>query len=182
MLKDYLPEFMQDIEEIKAVNNSLDSEITNLNTSFEICTQDQYISDKTSDERLYKWEKALKLSSSGTHEERQNRILATIRGSEKLSKRIIEEIVYLICGCSCDVVLDKKCIKIYLDRVATIENGVINTVKVKDIKNAILQRMPAHLMCLFYFRNRKHRDLKFYTHSELGQYKNGELKGGIINE
>lgn len=140
MLINYLPSFLQVVEDYKELLNSLDIEVNYLKEGY------QYILNQanilTADEqRVEEWEEFLKIDSQGDLNQRKKFIIATLTTVGKLNKSKIEEIVNIYTnGGGAEVEFVNSTIIIKVKPPKGNENFLF-----PDIERTINRLKPAHL-------------------------------------
>ena len=91
-MMDYLPQYWQDIEEMKYILHSQGIEFESLTEEVKNILNDAYILT-ASEKRISQWEKRLKLPPTGTLDERRMAVLRYIAMNSKLSGTLIKSLV-----------------------------------------------------------------------------------------
>lgn len=140
MLINYLPTFLQDIEDYKELLNSLDSEVEILEEGYKSIIKQSSIL-KADEERIKQWEEFLKIEKQGDLFQRKKYIIATLTTVGKLNKTKIEEIVNIYTnGGGAEVEFTNSTIMIKVKPPKGNEDFLF-----PDIERTINKMKPAHL-------------------------------------
>ena len=138
-LIEYLPHFLHEVKEFKAIFNAEDDEINILYPSIESIFAEAIIM-YCSEGRVAEWEKALKVVPQGTLEERRYFIKALLRGSGKLNETKIKSIVEAFTGGEAIVSLEDSTVVV---KILPPNNGEVY--RFLDVERALKPLIPAHL-------------------------------------
>jgi hypothetical protein len=135
----YLPPFLQEVKEFKALFDPIDKEIDILHPVIESVFAETIIM-YCSEARIKEWEKALNVVPLGTIDERRFFIKALLRGNGKLNEAKIKSIVDAFTGGDAIVELKDSTIIV---KVLPPNNGEI--FRFPDVERALKPLIPAHL-------------------------------------
>lgn len=138
-LIEYLPSFLQEVREFKALFDPIDKELNILYPIIENLFAEAVIM-YCSEDRIKEWEKALKIVPLGTIDERRLYLKALLRGSGKLNEAKIKSMVDAFTGGDAIVTLENSIITV---KVLPPNNGEIY--RFPDIERALKPLIPAHL-------------------------------------
>lgn len=135
----YLPDFLHDVEELKKILSTEDSEIDLLEPDIDEVFPEKLIME-CSEERLSQWEQVLGVEPQGTVEERRYYIKGILNSDGKLNEDKIKDIVASYTGGEAIVTLTGSVIKI---QVLPPPNGELY--RFEDVERTIKPLKPAHL-------------------------------------
>lgn len=135
----FVPDFLREISELKAIYSTENPEINALYEVIELVFDDKLIMH-CSAERVAQWEKALNIVPQGTLEERRYYIKGVLNGVGKLNEAKIKEVVRSFTGGESIVTFSDSTINI---RVQPPNNG--EQFRFPDVERALKPRVPAHL-------------------------------------
>lgn len=135
----YLPPFLQEVREFKALFDPIDDEIDILYPIIESLFAEAVIS-YCSEDRIKEWEKALKIVPQGTVDERRLYIKALLRGTGKLNEAKIKSMVDAFTGG--DAIVEFKDSTIIVKVLPPNNDDVY---RFPDIERALKPLVPAHL-------------------------------------
>ncbi len=174
-LIDYLPLFMHDYPEIRAIMDSEQPEIEKLWDAVNDCLADQFIQFAT-ENGVSRWEKILKITpyTDDTLDERKFRIITRLNFSLPYTYRRLQEILTSICG------KDNFRTMLYNDEFHLIVKLAIGSEKnyseVVKTLNAIL---PSNLTINVYMFN-THKVVARLTHGQLANYTHEQVRTEIL--
>lgn len=135
----FLPEFLRDVEEFKALFAAEDFEIDFLYPAIESIFAEKLIMG-CSDKRLNQWEQMLNITPQGTLEERRHYVKAVLSGTGKLNESKIKNIVKALTEGDSNVSFHDSAIY-----VKVLPPGDGTDFRFSDIERALLPLIPAHL-------------------------------------
>lgn len=170
-LINYLPPYMQEYLEIKAIMAAEQPEIDSLWSSVEQTMADQFIMDST-EYGVMRWESMLKISPKATDtlDERKFRILTRLNQELPYTLIRLRETLTTLCGAD-GFVIELEANKYHI----TIKLGVGNHSKYTEVQNLLKQMIPANLtqyIDILYNTQQmaslcRHMDLAAYTHTQV---------------
>ncbi len=171
-MRDYLPEVLKEVRELKAIVNTEEPEVSDLWEALEAALSDQFVSD-TSEEGLKRYEKILKIIPKATDniDERRFRVLARFNEQLPYTFRTLEERLRILCGeegYSMTLKAEDYTLKV---RIKLFAESSFDTVE--SLLNRIV---PANLVIDLSLLYNTHRELARHTHGELSQYTHEELR------
>lgn len=138
-LIEYLPEFLREVMEFKALFETEDYEVDILYPSIESIFAEVIIM-YCSEERLSQWEEALNIIPKGTVDERRYYVKSVLRGSGKLNEEKIKSIVDAFTGGEAIVTFGSSVITV---KILPPNNGEVY--RFPDVERALKPLVPAHL-------------------------------------
>lgn len=143
-LLDYLPEYLKEIKEIKAILDTEDVEIEELKTAIQDVLDQKFIDTATWGLKLWERELGLPINPNLIYSERRSKIKSKIRGIGKVDSNLIKEVADSWTNGNVDVTFDGS-INIKFNSVFGIPSNI------EDTKNAINEIVPAHLAIIYDF-------------------------------
>ena len=177
-LIDYLPEFLKDIREYKAIlTDATQPEIVDLFNAIENALNDQFIMDAT-ENGVSRWEKMLKIVPKATYslDDRKFTILTRINEQLPYTMTSLKQRLDVLCGedgYSVELDADKFTLKVRVDLTA--KNNY------NDVLVMLEKVIPANMIIdvsLMYIQNQA---LSTYTHGQMSAYTHEQLRNGVMN-
>lgn len=170
-LNDYLPEVLVNTAEIKRLNLNLDKEI---NTCWRECEKNVLSSYIMSCDVLFldRFENMLGLDCSITTErERRLRLLNTMLGDLPYTLNAINRKISVLCGeGNFSIEYDKA------NFLLSVRLGLMVKKTMEEVKKILIKRIPANIILEVSLYYNNHEELSVFTHGELSQYTNLELR------
>ena len=171
-LIDYLPEFLRNVREYKAIlTDAVQPEVVELFQSIDNALNDQFIPDAT-EYGVSRWEKMLKINPKATQtlDERKFTILTMMNSQLPYTSKSLEKRLEVLCGkgeYSVELNAQNYTLKV---RIALTSRS-----KYTDVENMLEKIVPANMIIdcsLMYNQNKMfnsytHEQLKAFTHDEL---------------
>lgn len=175
-LIDYLPEFLREIREYKAIlTDAVQPEIVELFDNLERVLNNQFI--ETSDEYgVSRWEKMLGISPKPTYslDDRKFGILTKMNEQLPYTTRSMEKRLESLCG--------KGNYKVDVDaNNFTLNVGVALTAQnsYKDVYAMLEKVVPANMVINLYLIYEQNKKWSAYTHEQLSGYTHHVLRNGV---
>lgn len=176
MLNGYLPDYLRDIEELKALTTAADPEfeditalINNMSSDFSVFTLTEY--------GVERWESILGIAGKTADdlESRRFRIITHIIGQIPITRRSLYSQLVTLCG-EGGFTMQIDGAKYTLD----IKVGVEAQSAFNDVKELINRLAPANLICNVTQMYNSHAVLKAKTHEQLKAYTHQQLRSEVI--
>jgi len=177
-LNQYLPEFLRDIREYKAMALAEDPQF-NLIWKDVLAAFDEQTVETASDYGIGRLEKILKITPQGELEDRRFAILTKLAKKLPYTRKVLEEILAGLCGengYTLTVTPEKYTVSVLVD------------LPVKHQKNAvdamIRQVCPANMLCLVRLKYNTHAFIQGhgYTHRQLHELTHEEIREGVLED
>lgn len=174
-LIEYLPEFLREVREYKAIfNDAVQPEVVELFQAIEDGLNDQFIQDAT-ENGVLRWEKMLKIIPKATEnlDDRKFTILTKVNEQLPYTLKSLKKRLEVLCGengYSVEVNTNEFIVKV---RIALAARS-----NCKDVEDMLEKVIPANMIIdcsLMYNQNEKFTS---YTHQELSSYTHQEIRNG----
>lgn len=172
-LLDYLPEYLKDIKEIKAIMDTEDVEVDELRTAIQDVLDQKFIDTATKGLEFWERELGVPINPNLTYAERRSKIKSKIRGIGKVDSNLIKEVADSWTNGDVEVTFDGS-INIKFN------NGYGIPSNIEDTKNAINEIVPTHLRVVYLFAYLFIADVEAMTISELETVSLDKFAGGVI--
>jgi hypothetical protein len=176
-LIDYLPEFLKEIREYKAIlTDAVQPEVVKLFEAIENAMNDQFILDAT-ENGVSRWEKMLKIVPKATHslDDRKFTILTKINDQIPYTMTSLKQKLKALCGedgYSVELDASKFTLKV---RIALAAQNAFESVC------AMLEQVvPANMIIDISLLYNKNQTLHSYTHKQLSAYTHEQLRNGVV--
>lgn len=175
-LINYLPPYMQEYLEIKAIMSAEQPEIDALWSSVEKAFADQFIMDAT-EYGVMRWESMLNISPKATEtlDERKFRILARLNQELPYTLTRLHEILTTLCGAN-RFVIDLEANKYHI----TIKLGVGNHNKYAEVENLLYKMLPANLTRAISIMYNTHRAVGLCRHMDLAAFTHEQVRNEVL--
>ena len=176
-LLDYLPVFLQEIEDLVKLSEAETPEIAELWTKLSELQNEQYLEDST-EIAVKRWEKILGITTQDTDtlEQRKYRITTRLRMRLPYTYNNLKANLITLCG--------EKGYTLVVDPVAcTIEVRITLGVKYMfdEVEKLLDKVLPCNLLLDFRLLYNRHMDLKRFTHTQLKQYIHKVIKEEVLS-
>lgn len=176
-LLDYLPIFLQEIDDLVSLSESETPEISELWTSLSLLQNEQYLEDST-EIAVKRWEKILgiTINDDDTLEQRKYRITTRLRMRLPYTYNNLKANLIALCG--------EKGFLLNVDPIAcTIEVRITLGVKYMfdEVEKLLDKVLPCNLLLDFRLLYNRHMDLKPYTHAHLKTYTHKQIKEEVLS-
>lgn len=172
-LLDYLPEYLKEIKEIKAIMDTEDVEIDELRTVIQDVLDQKFIDAATWGLELWERELGLPINPNLTYAERRSKLKSKIRGIGKVDSNLIKEVADSWTNGDVDITFDGG-INIKFNSIFGIPSNI------EDTKNAINEIVPAHLRVVYLFAYLFIADVEAMTIAELESQTLDKFAGGVV--
>lgn len=165
-LIDYLPPFYRDSPEVQAIQQALEPEADRLRQETEDIARQLALLD--ADWGLEYWEQALGIpvDLSKPLEFRRSRAASKLRGQGTATIALLQNVAMSFANGQTDILEYPKEFRFEVKFT-----GVIGIPpNLDDLSDAIEEIKPAHLTYSYIILYRLHKNLKAYTHADLGRY------------
>ena len=175
-LIDYLPPYMREYMEIKAITGAEQPEIDALWSSMERIFADQFIMDAT-EYGVMRWENMLKISPKATDtlDERKFRILTRLNQELPYTLMRLKEALTTLCGAdgfSIDLQADNYHIEVKL--------ALGNHNNYQAVVDLLTKMIPANLTQYVQLMYNSHTMLSQFTHAQLATHTHEELRNEVL--
>ena len=172
-LIEYLPNFIRNIREIKAIMNDAEQpEIILSWEAIDTAFNDQFIFD-ASENAVLEWEKILGIvpKTSSTLDERKFTILARFNEGNVFTEKTLNDFLKSLCGVGYKLEINY--------RMCIVKVGIgLEYEKHRDtIKETLKNIVPCNMYIYDYIMYNTHNILLKYPHNILAQFTQSELKG-----
>lgn len=173
ILIEYLPEFLRDIREYKAIlTDGVQPEVIKLFQAVEDAMNDQFVTDAT-ENGVSRWEKMLKIIPKATHslDDRKFAILTKMNEQLPYTMTSLKQSLSTLCGEDGYSVEVDDVNYVLIVRVAlTAENNY-------DEVSKLLERVvPANMIIDLSLMYNQHKFFNSYSHDQLSGYTHEQLK------
>lgn len=174
-LINYLPPFVQEYREIRAI---MDAEQINVETTWtdaESVLADQFVQEAT-EKGIARYEKILKITPKGNYtlDERKFNVLARMNEQLPYTMKQLQSSLTALCG------EDGYFLKIDYDAYAlTVKLALFNENNVEAVEELLYKMLPANIMFVVRLFN-THSILNAYTHEQLAAYTHKEVREEIL--
>lgn len=177
-LINYLPPYMQEYLEIKAIMAAEQPEIDALWSSVEQTMADQFIMDST-EYGVMRWESMLKISPKATDtlDERKFRILTRLNQELPYTLIRLRETLTTLCGAN-RFVIDLEANKYHI----TIKLGVGNHNKYAEVENLLYKMLPANLTRAISIMYNTHRAVGLCRHMDLAAFTHEQVRNEVLKD
>lgn len=174
----YLPEFLRDIREYKALALVEDHEINHLWEKIGDAFHDQTVKYAT-EYGVSKLEEMLHITPKGTQDDRKIEILTRLSKQLPYTIKKLKEILIGLCGpdgFTLEVYPEKYTVKVAI--------GLTKKNQINSVDTMIRQICPANMLCLVTLKYNIYEDLAKYTYGQLKLKKLSyeEMREGILEE
>lgn len=171
-LNKYLPLVLYNEKTLNRVYSSQESELNSVNDDIQDLINNCFISTATWGLDTFEKEYRIATIESDTYEIRRSRILAKIRSNGIVTKAMIQSVAESFQNGTVDVIEDNP------NDAFTIKFTSLKGIppKIEDIKNAIGEIKPAHLIVSYLYLLNTHLMLNSYKHYELEHYTHKQLR------
>lgn len=174
-LINYLPPFVQEYKEIKALMDAEQISVEVIWTDTENVFNDQFVQDAT-EEGVARYEKILGITPKGiyTLDDRKFNILARMNEQLPYTMNQLHNSLSTLCG------EDGYTLKLDTDAYKlTVKLALSNEHNVEAVKELLYKMLPANLVQLVALFN-THTILNNYTHEQLAAYSHKEVREEIL--
>ena len=174
-LIDYLPLFLHDYPEIKAIMDGEQPEIEELWGALDDCLNDQFIRFAT-ENGIARWEKILQIVPlmDDTLEERRFRVIAKLNFSLPYTYRRLQEILTTICGAG-----NFKTMLYHNEFYLIVKLAIGNEKNYNEVVKTLHAILPSNLLINVFMFN-THKVVARLTHGGLAKYKHEEVRTEIL--
>lgn len=177
-LIDYLPEFLKNIREYKAIlTDAVQPEVVELNDAIDNAMNDQFIQDAT-ENGVSRWEKMLKIVPRATQSLDDRKFVILTRMNEQLPYTMtsLKQRLETLCGKNGYVVsLDANNFLLTVRIALTAQNAY------KSVCEMLEKVVPANMVIDVSLLYNKNEQLSVYTHEQLSAYTHEELRNEVVN-
>lgn len=176
-LIDYLPMFLQDVRELKAImNNAEQPEMLIDWTALENALDDQFINDST-EYGVSRWEQILGITPKATLtlDERKFAILTRINESLPFTETTLNDFLITLCGKD-----GYKCEIHSNDYTIVIKLALGNKNNFQDVVRYLDKIKPANMITTVSLLYNTHEVLSGFTHAQLAAYTHKQLWDEVI--
>lgn len=176
MLIDYLPEFMQDMKEIKVLLSAEDTDVEVLKIDIEDIFKDQYFLEAT-ETGLKHYEDMLNIvpKLTDTFETRRFRLLSKFSESLPYTEITVKKQLETLCG------KDEFSFKVVFDSYRVIVRVALTSKAMFDEVKMLLERvLPANLILDLDLMYNQHLTLEKLTHMDMEKYRHIDLKDEVV--
>ena len=177
-LIDYLPKFLRDIREYKAIlTDAVQPEVVELFNAVESAMNDQFIMDAT-ENGVSRWEKMLKIvpKANPTLDDRKFTILTKMSERLPYTMAALEKRLEALCGENgYSVELDSNNFILTVRIALSVQNSF------KDVCDMLEKVVPANVLIDASLLYRKNQALSEYTHGQLSAYTHEQLRNEVVN-
>lgn len=162
---DYLPSYMQDYKEIKAIMDTEDVQLSKIWEDTEDVLNDQFVKDAT-ENGVRRWEKILGITPKGdfSMDERKFNILARLNEQLPYTMEVLKSMLTSLCGWNGYTLrLDHQ------DYLLLVKLSLSNKSNIDAVKEMLDRIVPANILINVDVFN-THGMLKPYTHEYLSKY------------
>ena len=173
----YLPPFMQDYAEIRAIMQAEQPEADSLSAGVSDVWNNQFLFDST-EEGVKRRERMLGISSKGTEtlDERKFRIYALLNQELPYTLTKLREVLTALCGeGGFSIIPEFSYYRI------TIKLALKNKTTFDDVKGIAEKMIPANLERVISIRYNSHAVLSAFTHGELSEHTHYELRNEVLS-
>ena len=176
-LIDYLPPYMQEYLEIKAILQAEQPEINALWSAVENALADQYILDAT-EYGVMRWESMLDIlpKATDTLDERKFRILTRLNQELPYTLVRLREVLTTLCGDG--FVIDLQANHYHI----TIKLGVGNHNNYGEVQKLLEQMIPANMTQYISLLYNTHQMVGLCRHMELAEYTHKEVRSEVLKD
>ena len=174
-LIEYLPKYVQDYAEIKAIMGAEQTSIEGAWTDAENVMNDQFIQDAT-ENGVKRWESILNIIPKGNYtlDERKFTILARLNEQLPYTEESLRNILTSLCG------PDGYTLKISTDTYElTVKLAIANENNVKVVSELLDKMIPANMVKQVMMFN-TYLIINGFTHEELSRYTHKQLREEIL--
>jgi hypothetical protein len=175
-LLDYLPPYMQEYLEIKAIMRAEQPEIDELWSATERTLADQFILDST-EYGVMRWESMLKISPKATDtlDERKFRILTRLNQELPYTLTRLKEMLTVLCGNN-GFTIDLQANRYHID----IKLGVGNHNNYGEVEQMLNAMIPANMTKYISLMYNPHRVIKLVRHMDLRPYTHENVRNEVL--
>ena len=176
-LIDYLPPYMQEYLEIKAILQAEQPEIDALWSSVEKTFADQFIVDAT-EYGVMRWESMLNISPKATDtlDERKFRILTRLNQKLPYTLTRLREILTTLCG-NDGFVIELQANQYHI----TIKLGVGNHNNYQAVNDLLYNMIPANMTRYVSLLYNTHQMVGLCRHMDLAAFTHKEVRSEVLN-
>lgn len=177
-LIDYLPEFLKNIREYKAIlTDAVQPEMVELYGAIDNAMNDQFIMDAT-ENGVSRWERMLKIVPKATQtlDDRRFAILARMGEQLPYTMTSLKQRLEALCG--------KDGYSVELDAnnyTLTVRIALSAQENFKEVSEMLERIVPANLVIDASLLYNKNKVLSAFTHEQLSAYAHEELRNGVVN-
>lgn len=177
-LINYLPPYMQEYLEIKAIMAAEQPEIDALWSSVERAFADQFIMDAT-EYGVMRWESMLNISPKATDtlDERKFRILTRLNQELPYTLTRLREVLTTLCGAN-GFAIDLQANEYSI----TIKLGVGNHNKYTEVQNLLYKMIPANLTQYIDFLYNSHQMVGLCRHIDLAAFTHTQVRNEVLKD
>lgn len=178
LLIDYLPQYVQEYQEIKEIMNTEQPEIDALWFSMESVFADQYILDAT-ERGVCRWESMLGISPKDTDtlDERKFRILTRLNQELPYTLTRLNEVLTTLCGAN-GFSIDVQAAKYHVE----IKLAVGNHTNYEEVKKLLNKMLPANLTQYIKLMYNSHATVGLYRHIDLAAHTHKSVRSEVLND
>lgn len=178
LLIDYLPHYMQEYAEIKAIMKAEQPEIDSLWSSVEQALADQFILEASA-YGVSRWESMLSISPKDTDtlDERKFRILTRLNQELPYTLTKLKEALTTLCGADgyfIDLQAAEYCI--------TVKLAVGNYSNYQEVADLLAKMIPANLTQFVKVMYNTHDAVGNYRHVDLAAYTHQFIRSEVLND
>lgn len=175
-LIDYLPPYMQEYLEIKAIMQTEQPEIDALWSAVEKAFADQFIMDAT-EYGVMRWESMLNITPKATEtmEERKFRILARLNQELPYTLTRLKEMLTVLCGAD-GFVIDLQANLYHID----IKLGVGNHSNYAEVERLLNAMIPANMGKYIQLMYNPHRIVGLLRHMDLAKFTHETIRNEVL--
>lgn len=177
-LINYLPPYMQEYLEIKAIMAAEQAEIDALWSSVEQAFADQFIMDAT-EYGVMRWESMLNISPKATDtlDERKFRILTRLNQELPYTLTRLREVLTTLCG------VNRFAIDLQANEYSiTIKLGVGSHNKYAEVQNLLYKMIPANLTQYIDFLYNTHQMVGLCRHIDLAAFTHEQVRNEVLKD
>ena len=174
----YLPYFMQDIKDMKAIMETEQDEVEKLWQEVGQVTNNQFVAT-ASKEGVARWEKILELQVKGTEdiETRKFRILTRLNEQLPYTLPVLKQQLDSLCGTEhYSIRMDPAKFMLW------VEVDLKARKNFEDVRSLIQRITPANIIIYLTLIYNKHRDYIKYSHRELKKLTHYQLRNNVLEE
>ena len=177
-LIDYLPEFLRNIKEYKAIlTDAVQPEVEKLFEAVENGMNDQFIIDAT-ENGVSRWEKMLKIVPKATQtlDDRRFAVLARMNEQLPYTMTSLKQRLEDLCG------KDKYSVEMDVDTFTlTVRVALSAQDNFKEVCEMLERVVPANIVIDASLLYNKNEALSAFTHGQLSAYTHEELRNEVVN-
>ena len=176
-LINYLPNYMQEYDEMAGLMEVEQPEVDSLWNAVENALADQFVMDAT-ENGVMRWEKILKVFPKATEtlDERKFRIIALMNQKLPYTMRSLEQVLTQLCGAdgySITLKVNEYCLEVKL--------ALGNHSNYEEVKNMLSAMIPANLVGVITLMFVAHETVASYTHRKLSAFTHNQIRNEVLN-